>query len=258
MSERRYHTERTALIDADHLAYQQAAAAHANQDSAHEMNTRIQDLLAAYTRLACCTKFITVFSCSREDNFRREEYAPYKTNRTAEPPAMLDAARLLLAEAGPTISRPHVEADDVMGILATNGKLACTVIVSVDKDMKQIPGLHYNPDKDDFPVRVTQEEADHAFYVQWLKGDPTDGYPGIKGVGEVTAQKIIRYAEDGVERAILEAYRDAGKTYEEALQQARCARILRAEDWGDSQPVLWSPNVVDAEYIWEEQECGTG
>ncbi len=253
MSERRYHTERTALIDADHLAYQQAAAAHANQDSAHEMNERIQDLLAAYTRLACCTKFITVFSCSREDNFRRGIYAPYKTNRTAEPPAMLDAARQLLAEAGPTITRPKVEADDVMGILQTNGKIAHTVIVSVDKDMRSIPGLHLNPTKDDFPVRVTLEEADHAFYVQWLTGDPTDGYPGIKGVGKVKAEKIIRYAENGTERAILEAYRNAGKTPFEAMEQAACARILRAEDWSvEGGPILWEPGIDVAE-VWEEE-----
>ncbi len=254
---RRYHVERTALIDADHLAYQQAAAAHANQDSAHAMNERIQDLLAAYTRLACCTKFITVFSCSREDNFRREVYAPYKTNRTQEPPAMLDAARSLLAEAGPTIHRSTVEADDVMGILQTNGKIAHTVIVSVDKDMKSIPGLHFNPDKDDFPVRVTLEEADYNFHIQWLTGDTTDGYPGIKGVGKVKAAKILRYAEDSPAEAILGAYRDAGKTLEEALQQAQCARILRAEDWDDG-PVLWTPPFINPEAIWEEEECGVG
>ena len=256
MSERRYHTERTALIDADHLAYQQAAAAHANQDSAMEMNERIQDLLAAFTRLACCSKFITVFSCSREDNFRREAYAPYKTNRTQEPPAMLDLARELLADAGPTISRPNVEADDVMGILQTNGKAGPTVIVSVDKDMRSIPGLHLNPTTDDFPVRVTQDEADHAFYIQWMAGDPTDGYPGIKGIGKVKAEKILRYAENGPHTAILEAYRDAGKTYEEALQQAACARILRVEDWDSEagKPILWAPPIVDVEAIWEE-EC---
>ncbi len=253
MSDRKYHIERTALIDADHLAYQQAAAAHSNQDSAMEMNVRIQDLLAAYTRLACCTKFITVFSCSRDDNFRREVYAPYKANRTAEPPAMLDAARELLAGAGPTISRPNVEADDVMGILQTNGKIAHTVIVSVDKDMQQIPGLHFNPNKDDFPVRVTEEEATHAFYVQWLKGDPTDGYPGIKGVGEVAAQKLLRLYSDDPVTAILTKYRDMGKTYEEALQQARCARILRAEDWDDGL-ILWNPPIVAPEAIWEEVE----
>lgn len=257
---RRFHTERTALIDADHLAYQQAAAAHSNQSDGNEMAERIAALLEAYTRLACCTKFITVFSCDREDNFRREVYAPYKTNRTAEPPAMLELAQQLLKDAGPTISRANIEADDIMGIAQTGGKVSNPVIVSVDKDMRSIPGLHFNPNKDDFPVYISELQADYAFFLQWLCGDKTDGYPGIHGIGPAKAIKILNRADDSVapvmgwSAVVLEAYRDADKTLEEALQQARCARILRHEDWnaGDKCPILWEPPILNASEIWEE------
>ena len=264
MSRRRFHTERTALIDADHLAYQQAAAAHSNQSDGNEMAERIAALLEAYTRLACCTKFITVFSCDRSDNFRREVYAPYKTNRTAEPPAMLELAQQLLKDAGPTINRANIEADDIMGIAQTGGKVLNPVIVSMDKDMKQIPGLHFNPDKDDFPVYISELQGDYAFFLQWLTGDSTDGYPGIKGIGPAKAIKILNRADDaepvayspivGWSQVVLEAYRDAGKTLKEALQQARCARILRNEDWNteDKCPILWKPPIVNPSGIWEE------
>ena len=261
MSRRRFHTERTALIDADHLAYQQAAAAHSNQSDGNEMAERISALLEAYTRLACCTEFITVFSCDREDNFRREVYAPYKTNRTAEPPAMLELAQQLLRDAGPTINRPHIEADDIMGIAQTGGKVLNPVIVSVDKDMRSIPGLHFNPDKDDFPVYITELQADHSFFMQWLTGDATDGYPGIKGIGPAKAIKILDRADNnmapvvGWSDVVLAAYRDAGKTLEEALQQARCARILRNEDWNaeDKCPILWGPPILNPAEIWETE-----
>ncbi len=259
MSRRRFHTERTALIDADHLAYQQAAAAHADQSDGHEMGERIIALLHAYTRLACCTTFITVFSCDRSDNFRRDVYAPYKTNRTAEPPAMLELAQKLLADAGPTISRPKIEADDIMGIAQTGGKIPHPVIVSMDKDMRSIPGLHLNPDKDDFPVYISEYDADHAFFMQWLTGDATDGYPGIKGIGPAKARKILNTASDstapivGWSEVCLQSYCDAGKTLDEALQQAQCARILRIEDWdGEAKrPILWTPPILNPEVLWE-------
>ena len=258
--------QRTALIDADFIAYQQAAFAHSHGADVGEMEDRITHLLKSWTERAFAKSFITVFSCSRDENFRREEYPPYKMHRTADPPAMLDAAKEILADAGPTISRPHVEADDILGILATNGKVTNPVVVSTDKDLKQIPCWHFNPDKMDFPVKISELEADYVFYKQWLMGDGSDGYPGIKGVGEVKACKML----DGVPIGMIEgvdypahaqwafvvltAYRDAGKTLDEALQQARCARILRNEDWDDENkaPVLWTPPICEPEGIWEE------
>jgi DNA polymerase-1 len=160
---------------------------------------------------------------------------------------MLDLAQQVIKDMSATVLMvPRLEADDIMGIAQTNGKTPNTVIVSVDKDMRQVPGWHLNPHKEDFPVFVTEAEADYYFHMQWLTGDQTDGYGGIKGIGPVKARKILGPAGGptiDLEHAVIEAYGNKGYDEEQCLAQARCARILRASDWDSEtrQAIPWQP-----------------
>jgi len=86
----------------------------------------------------------------------------------------------------------QLEADDLLGIIATNGKIEKPIICSIDKDMLSVPGWNYNWDKDDWPTYVSQEEADHNWLVQLLMGDSTDCIEGMKGIGKVKAEKLIK------------------------------------------------------------------
>jgi DNA polymerase-1 len=143
-----------------------------------------------------------------------------------------------------------LEADDVMGIVATS-PMAKTqrIIISQDKDMQTIPAQVWR--KGDL-VTVTEEEADYYHMFQTLTGDITDGYKGCPGVGKVKAEKLL--AEPATQemidlnayrwKAVVTAYVKAGLTEEDALRQARLARILRWSDWDNEkkQPILWSPN----------------
>lgn len=244
-----YHVERTALIDADFIAYQLAAWAHSAQADSLAMATRIEGQFEDWMQRSCCTHSIACFSCSRDDNFRRDHYPLYKTHRTTEPPAMLDRAKEIVSDAADrALMIPRLEADDAMGILATAGKVENPVIITVDKDLRQIPGWHFNPDKEDFPVFVSESDANRLFYQQWLTGDATDGFGGIKGVGPKKADKILHCGNcEGTpppecwEASVLDAYEKAGMSLDEALAQARCARILRAEDFDadNRRPIPW-------------------
>ena len=73
---------------------------------------------------------------------------------------------------------PQLEADDAMGIYAT--KLTGNIIVSPDKDMKQIPGKLYNLED---TITITPEEGAKWHLIQTLAGDQTDGYSGVPGIG---------------------------------------------------------------------------
>lgn len=136
---------------------------------------------------------------------------------------------------------PDIEGDDVLGVLYEEGD----VIVSIDKDMLTLPGLHL---RDGEILEVSRLEADRSFYGQVLTGDTSDNYPGCPGYGPVTAQKALSGCSSEVEmwQAVLQAYgkKDLSEAY--AITQARCARILRAGEYDlkTSTPLLWSPPVA--------------
>lgn len=136
---------------------------------------------------------------------------------------------------------PDVEGDDVLGVLYEEGDVIC----SWDKDLLSIPGLHCRHEE---VVEVSRAAADRAFYTQALTGDATDGYPGCPGVGPVAAEKALAgcSSEEEMWQAVLSAYskRNYGQPY--ALQQARCARILRAGEYDleAGTPLLWDPPVA--------------
>lgn len=105
--------------------------------------------------------------------------------------------------------------------------------------MRSIPCPFYNFIQDTFH-KTTQAEADYQFLYQTLVGDATDNYKGCPKIGEVGAKRILD--KDCSWDAVVAAYEKAGLSEEEALTQARVARILRYEDVGkDFKPILWTP-----------------
>lgn len=254
-----YRTARTALIDGDIVAYQTAAWAQARGIDAVEVEERLSCQVAEWTAKAFCSKPLVMLSCSREDNFRRQFFPEYKQHRDGhEDPPLRGACVDFLKATFDHRQKAHLEADDLMGIVGSGGPMpdgSIPVIVTIDKDLRQVPGWHLNPDKDDFPVYVDQFEADCFFHQQWMTGDATDGIPGLYGVGPVKAQKRLgSLVPSEMDRAVLEAYRDHPRGYSPsyALAMARCVRILRAGEWDKAKqtPNLYVPNVT---LTWEAQ-----
>ncbi len=144
-----------------------------------------------------------------------------------------------------------LEADDVMGILATKPGPYDKIIISRDKDMATIPGKLWDGYK--FKV-VSEVDADRFHLYQTLVGDTADGYKGCPGIGPVKAEKLLQEAINrnahlsGSIRhccweTVEKAFTDAGLTAADALTQARLARILRWSDWDseNKRPILWQP-----------------
>ncbi len=123
---------------------------------------------------------------------------------------------------------PQLEADDAMGIFAT--KFEGNIIVSPDKDMRQIPGKLYNLED---TTTITPEEGAKWHLIQTLAGDQTDGYSGVPGIGVKRATTL--FEKEGYSwSTVVKAFEDKGLTEEDALCNARLARILTDEDY-DSQ-----------------------
>ncbi len=174
-----------------------------------------------------------------KQNFRKDVDPNYKGNRTKRKPAGYTKAKRWAMETYESIVYPRLEADDTLGILATNGSLDNFVLISPDKDMAQIPCRIYDLKRE---YTQTEDAARHTVYMQTLHGDSTDGYRGCPGIGPKRAAAVLAECTDGdYWPLVVKAYEDAGLTEKEALQSFYLARILRHTDWDAENQVPLFP-----------------
>jgi len=114
---------------------------------------------------------------------------PYKGNRKEENiPFHLPYCRQYLQEKYGAQIIEGYEADDALASEQGEG----TIIISIDKDLKQIPGWHWNFVKEDAKKEyITEEEGLFRQYIQVLCGDSTDNIEGIPGIGMVGAERLL-------------------------------------------------------------------
>jgi DNA polymerase-1 len=178
--------------------------------------------------------------------FRHTLFPAYKAGRGRKPLSFQPLRERLKAEFK-WREMPGLEADDIMGILATKPGNDC-IIVAADKDMKTVPAKIWTGR--DFS-NVSEAEANYWHMFQTLTGDTTDGYKGCPGMGPVKAEKALDPGPAGfatTEMAffwprVVKAYEMKGLSEDDALLNARLARILRWSDWDTDkkEPILWTP-----------------
>lgn len=139
------------------------------------------------------------FSCPTKENWRTEFYPEYKANRPDRKPFYAEEIRAHLERKWKCITEEGWEADDLIAIVADwyNGldPVAELVVVSIDKDMLQIPGLHYNWVKEEEQY-VNNEQAAMSLAAQVIAGDSTDNIKGIPGWGEAAAREFLNQPFD--------------------------------------------------------------
>ncbi len=143
--------------------------------------------------------------------FRHEQYADYKATRTKMPDDLRDqfpkVREIVKALRIPVYEMPGYEADDVIGTITKQldpREDLETTIVTVDLDMLQLvtPRVRLMTTRSGVENTVMYDVAkiderfglrpDQMVDYKALKGDPTDNIPGVPGVGEKTAAKLIR------------------------------------------------------------------
>ncbi|WP_444957590.1 hypothetical protein [Microbulbifer sp. ZKSA002] len=269
------------LIDTDIVAYKACAKAEFECDFGDwtflatnfevALNNAVERIESIRERL----KADEVVLCLTDDhNWRKDVLPTYKRNRIGtRKPMKLPEVKAALCEQYESFLRPGLEADDVMGILATHAGYKPKfkkIIVSEDKDLRTIPALVFNPDKDTKPRLITEDEADRWHMAQSIAGDVTDGYTGCPGMGLSGAEELIAepYQWEQYEHTfksgprkgkteerwrkipcedlwegVVSCYAKQGLTEEYALSQAQVARILRASDYDfdNKKVILWEP-----------------
>ena len=177
--------------------------------------------------------------------FRREIYPEYKANRPATPEDILLSVpyvkRIVEAMCIPVLEVPGFEADDVIGTLAKKGDEAGyeVFMVTPDKDYGQLVGENrklYKQKGDE--IEIVDKESIKAKYgidkpelvrdILALWGDSSDNIPGVPGVGEKGACKMVQ-AWGEVENIIANADKIGGKTGANILaneERLRLAKVL--------------------------------
>ena len=235
------------LIDADYIVYKSCAAAETELDFGDDVilvTSNFSDAYSATTReltklqneFGSLSDIVLFFSDYK--NFRKKVYPDYKGHRNRKKPCGYKRVVNQLKTEFETIIMPTLEADDALGIYAT--QYPGNIVVSPDKDMKQIPGKLYNLDE---TFTISPEEGAKWHLIQSISGDSTDGYSGVPGIGVKRAETLFN--KEGYSwKTVVNAYKAKDLTEADALINARLARILTFDDYDfdKQQPKLWSPS----------------
>jgi len=219
-----------ALLDSDIYCYR-AAAACENEDEAQAI--RSVDSLIINTLMCGVDKCGYVdewkLFLTGKGNFRNDVAitAPYKGNRAdkVKPQHLAALRKHLMREWKADMSKGQ-EADDSIAIEATklgdNG-----VIVSLDKDLDQVAGWHYNFVKRE-AYYISEAEGLLRLYMQILTGDAADNIIGLRGIGNIKARKMLEDAADETEmfQRCVAAYDD---NEDRVVENARLLFLRRHE-----------------------------
>jgi DNA polymerase-1 len=246
----------TLLIDADWLVHSACAACECDIrwdewiNTLHLEQADVKDFItsrvAYWQDLAADRQVVMCFS--DYPTFRHELRQEYKANRIGKrKPLGLRDIRVWVEQNYEARTCRGLEADDVMGLLSTNGLYQDPVIVSIDKDMRTVPGSLLAGEEVE---TISPAQANRTWMLQTLSGDSTDNYSGLKGVGPKTAEKLLDGATTlpDMWEKVLAAYKKQGLSFMDAVTNARMARILRYHDYdfGTGEVRLWEPDVDPA------------
>jgi DNA polymerase-1 len=234
------------LIDADFIVYKCCAACETEIDYGEDVIFVTSNFSDAYKAVTAEISKITshfggfaepILFFSDTKNFRKKISPDYKGHRNRKKPCGYKRVISNLKIQYNVIIMKELEADDAMGIYATAHP--GNVIVSPDKDMRQIPGKLYNLETSQ---DITAEEGAKWHLIQTLAGDQTDGYSGVPGIGVKRAETLFN--KEGYNwSTVVKAFTDKGLTEDDALLNARLARILTIDDYDTKEqtPKLWTP-----------------
>ncbi len=201
-----------------------------------------------------------------EPTFRHEVYEEYKATREKAPDEMIEQLpqlkNLAAALGCPLVELAGYEADDLIATLARKAVDAgCdVVVVSGDKDLMQLVNKHvsiYNPRKAGAEIeRLDEKGVEEKFGVPpnqvrdvlALMGDTSDNIPGVPGIGQKTAIKLIK--EFGDLESVLKAAPSVSakglrtKLTENADKARLSYDLVRLDD---NCPVEWVPDQYQAQ-----------
>lgn len=181
---------RIAAWDADFIPFY---VCHNKKDAVEEKTLQdcldlCDNIIQNVNRIVGATSFVGFITKGK--CFRYGIYPNYKGNRKhiVFPKYMSEVRAYMLNKYG-FVGVEGLEADDlVVSFKEQNDD--DIIIISPDKDLLNLEGVHYNPKTHKY-IKTSKNVAERYFWTSMLTGDPGDNIKGCKGVGPVTAKAII-------------------------------------------------------------------
>ncbi len=237
------------LVDGSALAYRaHFAMARSSLSSPKGLPTgAVFGFVAELRRLAakCSPKAAAVVFDTPEPTFRHKLYRDYKATRERMPPELVEQLPWIKRGAEVlgfrVLEKPGYEADDLIGTLAIQSAQAGTpvYIVTADKDFMQLVDaqirLYGLPRSEEPPRIIGRSEVIEAWGVPperiidllALMGDASDNIPGIPGIGEKGAKKLLASGRD-LEGLLIDPGEDISPKVRSALREhAESGRLSR-------------------------------
>lgn len=221
------------LIDADTIAYRAVFSKDGDTiGGVIEKIEQVFDFIFDSVREKFGEDFVYKAYLTGSTNFRKDVAEDYKANRSGPRPVLLGFAKEHILENYNSELSEGEEADDAIAIAATKLR-PHAVIVSIDKDFRQVPCLLFNPNRNTWE-QIEEFEGLKNFYTQLLVGDNVDNIKGVWKVGPAKAEKILAGATTELElwKRCLEAYEG---DIDRAVMNGRLLWLRRQENQ------LWEP-----------------
>lgn len=190
--------------------------------------------------------------------FRKILYPEYKINRSSKPlPKFFFELRNYLENNWGFKTKSLYEADDLVNIYKNIHK--DTIVVSPDKDLLKLRGLHYNPIKKTF-ISTTPEEEYLYFWTSMITGDSTDGIKGIEGKGRKFAETLLSDKNDLHNLVFNEYVKHYGEVggIENFYKNFKLLKILDAHLVTDKDTELFNPIKYDIRRLYENNTEDNG
>ena len=225
------------LIDADYLIYSIGFASEEGDPEKFVLSRlvdTVEDLVYVHLQAESYEAFLT-----GSNNFRYEiaKTVPYKGNRKdMQKPEHYEALRECMVKRLGAVIVDGQEADDEVAIRMT-AEPDTYLLVGVDKDLRQIPGWHFNPRKNETEY-IDEFEGYKNFALQLLQGDRVDNIPGLGGIGPKKADKALQGAKTKEELLVrcFDKYQELGYSRDYFVEQGQLLWLRRFE--GE----LWQPD----------------
>lgn len=188
---------RIVAVDGDIVAYRCASSCEPTKNKPFLEDkpfaiARMHDLMSKIFLVAAeyGGRDVVVY-LSGEGNFRKIIDPMYKAHRTAPSPTWLADCQADLYMQYETHVCTGYEADDALGISATEND---AIVASIDKDLMQIPGIYFDFVKEELH-HIDRDRAEKVFWTLMLTGDRADNIEGIYGIGPKKAEKALSTEE---------------------------------------------------------------